>query len=161
MLACSAPSAEPTGRYRCTGRWNAPSRGCPSCSSCECNSDNLETGGESKEWSVNRCTETVRHFLWGGNTYLYKEACNTYRSSTCKIVFYADLSIFTHWYLAEGFKLQEGEMLSQLNGLQVVEEERDLPLFTAVSFNLLAGLPGPVPFISSKTWAHSRWANML
>lgn len=37
-------------------------------------------------------------------------------------------------------------MLGQLNGLQVVKKERHLPLFTAVSFNLLAGFPRPVSF---------------
>lgn len=39
-------------------------------------------------------------------------------------------------------------MLGQLNGLQVVKKERHLPLFTAVSFNLLAGFPRPVSFRS-------------
>lgn len=40
-------------------------------------------------------------------------------------------------------------MLSQLDGLQVVEEERDLPLFAGS--DLLAGLHRPVPFISGIT----------
>lgn len=40
-------------------------------------------------------------------------------------------------------------MLGQLDGLQVVEQQRDLPLFTAVGFELLAGLTRPVPFISA------------
>lgn len=32
-------------------------------------------------------------------------------------------------------------MLSQLDGLQVIKKQRNLPLFTAVSFDLLAGFP--------------------
>lgn len=39
-------------------------------------------------------------------------------------------------------------MLRQLNGLQMIEEKRDLPLLAAVSFDFLAGLPRPVPLIS-------------
>lgn len=39
-------------------------------------------------------------------------------------------------------------MLSQFNGLQMIKKKRDLPLLTAVSFDLLAGLPRPVPLIS-------------
>lgn len=39
-------------------------------------------------------------------------------------------------------------MFSQLNGLQVIKKKGNLPLFTAVSFDLLAGLPRPVSFVS-------------
>lgn len=40
-------------------------------------------------------------------------------------------------------------MVSQLDGLQMIKKERDLPLFAAVSFDFLAGLPRPVPLIST------------
>lgn len=47
-------------------------------------------------------------------------------------------------------------MLSQLNGLQVIKKKRDLPFFTAVSFNLLARLPRPVPFTSRENQTPQR-----
>jgi len=53
-----------------------------------------------------------------------------------------------HRYLAERLELQEAEVLGQLNGLQVVEEQRHLPLLAAVGLDLLAGLPRPVPLPS-------------
>lgn len=54
-----------------------------------------------------------------------------------------------HRYSAEGLELQEGEVLGQLDGLQVVEEEGDLPLFAGS--DLLAVLQRPVPFVSGIT----------
>lgn len=39
-------------------------------------------------------------------------------------------------------------MLSQLTRLQVIKKKRDLPLFAAVGFDLLAGFPRPVTLVS-------------
>lgn len=39
-------------------------------------------------------------------------------------------------------------MLGQLDGLQMVKKERDLPLLVGVCLHFLAGLPRPIPLIS-------------
>lgn len=73
------------------------------------------------------------------------------KSQNCSELFPAGVLVqsATHRYSAEGLEFQEGQVLGQLNGLQVVEEERDLPLFAGS--DLLAGLHRPVPFISGIT----------
>ena len=57
----------------------------------------------------------------------------------------------THRDAAEGLELQEGQVFGQLLRLQVVEQQRHLPLLAVVGLDPLAGFPRPVPLVAMET----------
>lgn len=96
---------------------------------------------------MSRRTETARHFPRGGNTDGVSARAEAPQINNVRRA--GPALVQAHRYPAEGFKLQVGEVVGQLHGLQVVEQKRHLPLFAAVGLDLLAGLPRPVPFVSA------------
>lgn len=56
--------------------------------------------------------------------------------------------LWTYCYPTEGLELQIGEVLCQLLRLQVIKQQGNFSLLTAVSFYSLGDLPGPFSGIS-------------